>query len=135
QEDDSKHLVNFKRTWKRTQEKATIYLWAEDHRYAKLIDEQHLTAIGYENVDLAFNQIIEKSQTEKLTLPTGLMDIHIHDIRRTFGSYQAITGASLQIIGKSLGHKSPQSTQVYARLSLDPVRSSIEKATQVMFGN
>jgi hypothetical protein len=57
-------------------------------------------------------------------------------ICRTFGSYQAITGASVQILGKSLGHKSPQSTLVtlvYARLNLDPVRAAIEKASNAMF--
>jgi integrase len=64
---------------------------------------------------------------------SGLKDLRIHDIRRTFGSYQAISGASLHIIGKSLGHKSSQATQVYARLNLDPVRASVEKATATMF--
>ena len=59
--------------------------------------------------------------------------VRIHDIRRTFGSYQALTGASLPVIGKSLGHKSMKSTQIYARLNLDPVRTSIEKATEAMF--
>lgn len=57
----------------------------------------------------------------------------MHDVRRTFGSYQAITGASLQVIGKSLGHKSTHATQIYARLNLDAVRNSIEKATDAMF--
>ncbi|WP_276366200.1 site-specific integrase [Chryseolinea sp. H1M3-3] len=65
---------------------------------------------------------------------SGLKDLRIHDLRRTFGSYQAISGTSLQIIGKSLGHKSQEATKVYARLNLDPVRASIEKATEVMFG-
>jgi len=63
-----------------------------------------------------------------------MIDIRIHDIRRTFGSSQALTGASLPVIGKSLGHKSMKSTQIYARLNLDPVRASIEKATEAMFG-
>jgi site-specific recombinase XerD len=36
----------------------------------------------------------------------------------------AIQGVSLQIIGKSLGHKAPQSTQIYARLHNDPVRQA-----------
>jgi integrase len=63
---------------------------------------------------------------------SGLKDIRIHDLRRTFGSYQAIGGTSLQIIGKSLGHKSQESTKVYARLNLDPVRASMEKATGEM---
>ena len=33
------------------------------------------------------------------------------------------------MIGRSLGHKTTQSTAVYARLNLDPVRDSVEKAT------
>jgi hypothetical protein len=43
-------------------------------------------------------------------------------------NYQAIAGTSLLIIGKSLGHKSPQSTAIYARLSNDPVRASMTSA-------
>ena len=58
----------------------------------------------------------------------GITDLRIHDIRRTLGSWQAISGSSLQIIGKSLGHKSAQSTEIYARLSTEPVRNSMEKA-------
>ena len=56
----------------------------------------------------------------------------MHDVRRTFGSYQAITGSSLQIIGKSLGHRSQDATQVYAHLYMDPVRASVERATAAM---
>lgn len=132
-EDETKHFVNFKRAWKRTQQKGTIYLWATDHRYMKYIREYDLSVNDYEHVNKSYKTILDRAKKENITLPIGLMDIHIHDIRRTFGSYQAITGASLQIIGKSLGHKSTQSTQVYARLNLDPIRASIEKATQAMF--
>ena len=56
-----------------------------------------------------------------------------HDLRRTLGSWQARTGASLAIIGKSLNHKSPQSTAIYARLDLDPVRQSVNTATAAMY--
>jgi integrase len=63
---------------------------------------------------------------------TKLEDIRIHDLRRTMGSWQARTGASLAIIGKSLGHKSHQATAVYARLDLDPVREAMETATAAM---
>lgn len=61
-----------------------------------------------------------------------MTDLRIHDLRRTLGSWQAKTGASMAIIGKSLNHKSLQSTAVYARLDLDPVRQSVETATQAM---
>jgi integrase len=62
----------------------------------------------------------------------NLTNLRIHDLRRTLGSWQARTGASLAIIGKSLNHKSPQATTIYARLDLDPVRASVEKATEAM---
>jgi integrase len=58
----------------------------------------------------------------------GIEDVRIHDLRRTMGSWQARTGASMVIIGKSLGHKSQQATAIYARLDLDPVRQSMETA-------
>ena len=59
-------------------------------------------------------------------------DLRIHDLRRSLGSWQAISGASLAIIGKSLGHKSADATMIYARLSLDPVRASLNTATTAM---
>jgi integrase len=63
----------------------------------------------------------------------GLEDLWIHDLRRTLGSWQAATGASLPVIGKSLGHRDgSKATAIYARLNLDPVRQSVDKATAAM---
>lgn len=62
----------------------------------------------------------------------GITDLRIHDLRRTLGSWQAKTGASLSVIGKSLNHKSTQTTATYARLDLDPVRESMQRATQAI---
>jgi len=62
----------------------------------------------------------------------GIKNARIHDLRRTLGSWQAATGASLPIIGRSLGHRSLQATQVYARLDLEPVRQSVNTATKAM---
>ena len=67
------------------------------------------------------------------TTGSRMQDLRPHDLRRTLGSYQAITGSSLPIIGKSLGHKSQAATQIYARLDLDPVRNSVKKATEAMY--
>jgi len=58
--------------------------------------------------------------------------VTLHDLRRTLGSWQAKTGASLAIIGKSLNHQSQQTTLIYARLDLDPVRASVNTATAAM---
>ncbi|WP_437201997.1 tyrosine-type recombinase/integrase [Planctomicrobium sp. SH664] len=62
----------------------------------------------------------------------GLEDLRLHDLRRSLGSWQAAAGASLSVIGKSLGHKSQSATAIYARLNLDPVRQSVEAAVAAM---
>jgi hypothetical protein len=48
------------------------------------------------------------------------------------GSWQAATGASLPMIGRTLAHQNVSTTAIYARLNLDPVRESMEKATAAM---
>ena len=73
--------------------------------------------------DKAWSRILKRADLE---------DVRIHDLRRTLGSWQAKTGASLVIIGKSLNHKDPSVTAIYSRLDLDPVRESVRRATSAM---
>jgi integrase len=73
-----------------------------------------------------------KSGWKRILTRAGIKDLRLHDLRRTLGSWQAITGANSFMIGQSLGHKSSQATAVYARLNIDPVRESVEKATNAM---
>lgn len=61
-----------------------------------------------------------------------IKNLRLHDLRRTLGSWQADMGASLSVIGKSLGHKNIATTAIYARLSLNPVRTSMENATSAI---
>jgi integrase len=68
---------------------------------------------------------------ERLVKRANLKDFRLHDLRRTRGSWMAIAGASQYIIGKALNHKSPNSTKIYARLSLDPVREFMEKSDHI----
>ncbi|WP_413673062.1 tyrosine-type recombinase/integrase [Massilia cellulosiltytica] len=63
----------------------------------------------------------------------GIKNLRIHDLRRTLGSWQAMLGSSLVIIGKSLGHKSLAATQIYARLSAEPVRASVSQAADALY--
>ena len=73
-----------------------------------------------------------KKAWRRIVKAANITDLRLHDLRRTLGSWQAATGASLPIIGKSLGHTSLEATQIYARLDLDPVRASVNKATDAM---
>jgi integrase len=62
----------------------------------------------------------------------GLENLRPHDLRRTLGSYQAISGASLAIIGATLGHSQPTTTAIYARLTTNAVAESVSKAAAVI---
>lgn len=73
-----------------------------------------------------------RKRWEALLKRAGIAQLRFHDLRRSLGSWQARTGSSLLIIGKSLGHKSHEATQIYARLDTDPVRESVERATAAM---
>lgn len=64
----------------------------------------------------------------KLLDDAGIEDLRMHDLRRTLASYMAITNHSLPIIAKALGHKSTQATQIYSRLTQDPVRNAMDLA-------
>lgn len=73
-----------------------------------------------------------KSAWKRILKRAELEDLRLHDLRRTLGSWQAATGANSYVIGKSLGHKTQQATAIYARLNIDPVRASVERATNAM---
>lgn len=62
-----------------------------------------------------------------------LKDVRLHDLRRTLGSWLVAAGASLPLIGKALNHSRPETTQIYARMQLDPVREALEhNATRML---
>lgn len=73
-----------------------------------------------------------KKYWSEIRVDAGIPDLRIHDLRRSLGSWAANTGASLPIIGEALGHKSQESTKIYARLSNEPVLMAMEKATEMM---
>ena len=106
------HLVEPKTAWKRILKRAS---------------EMELDEWLKANPKLTAKDFLKQNPT------AGFKDLRLHDLRRTLGSWQAATGSSLPIIGKSLGHKSLGATQIYARLNLDPVRESVNRATDAMF--
>ena len=85
-------------------------------------------------ISMSGHGTVLKSAWRRIVKRAEINDLRVHDLRRTMGSYQAILGSSLSVIGKSLGHKSLESTQIYARLTNDAVRESMTKAALAMKG-
>ena len=73
-----------------------------------------------------------KKRWKELLKRAQLSDLRQHDLRRTQGSWQAAQGTSLLVIGKALGHRSTDATQIYAQLQLDPVREAMAAANKAM---
>ena len=56
----------------------------------------------------------------------NLPDVRIHDLRHTFASLLVSGGASLEMIGKLLGHSQMQTTLRYAHLMDSPLRAGVD---------
>lgn len=57
----------------------------------------------------------------------GVEDLHLHDLRRTVGSWLTQDRVDLNTIKDALRHASIDTTLTYARLGADPARKAIEK--------
>jgi integrase len=60
-----------------------------------------------------------------------LPDVRIHDLRHTFASLLVSGGASLEIIGRLLGHSQMQTTQRYAHLMESPLRAGVDSVASI----
>jgi integrase len=69
-----------------------------------------------------------KAAWMRLLQAAGIADLRLHDLRRTFGSRLAETGASGAVIAAAMGHKSLQSARSYLHLQVDAVREAAERA-------
>ncbi len=78
----------------------------------------------------ASGHYIEPKRAWATLLKTAeIKDLHVHDLRRTLGSWQAALGANLAVIKETLGHRDISTTMIYAHLNLDPIRQAMEQAT------
>jgi integrase len=131
------HLVEPKKGWQRIFDRDELTQLKAMIENAGGISDPPIDAKTGESAAESLDSALERARLQAKELKLNIdgvriKDVRIHDLRRTMGSWQAKTGASLAIIGKSLNHKSPQATAIYARLDLDPVRASLEKATSAM---
>lgn len=60
----------------------------------------------------------------------GLVDVRFHDLRHTFASYMAMSGASLRDIAEVLGHASISQTVIYTHLMPSHTRRVVEQMHQ-----
>lgn len=130
------HFVNPEKGWRRLKARAKAIGFIQALASESNWTEKQTNKVINEAVTSP-NETIK--QYLELANPIGISpeqfsidNLRIHDLRRTLGSWQAKAGASLVMIGKSLNHKSVQTTAIYAHLDKEPVRASVELATRNM---
>ncbi len=131
----SGHLADPKKAWRRILEHATLLIWQRNKEIGTFINSVQVNMPSDYTPNQLFHQALKQAERQNIILPTGVTDVRLHDLRRTLGSWQANTGATTAMIGKSLGHKSQQATAVYERLNIDPIRESVERATEAMMAD
>ena len=123
------HITETRRAWQRIFDRDELWQLSERLRAAG----QNFTSTASETLPCTLARARREADLHGVSRVGARLDpLRPHDLRRTLGSWQAMQGASLVIIGKSLNHKSLQSTMVYARLDQDPVRQSVERAVSAM---
>jgi len=68
----------------------------------------------------------------KVQKEADLPDVRIHDLRHTFASLLVSGGASLEMIGRLLGHSQMQTTQRYAHLMDSPLRAGVGTVASIL---
>lgn len=56
----------------------------------------------------------------------GIEDVHIHDLRHSFGAVGAGSGLGLPIIGRLLGHTQAATTARYSHVAIDPAKRAAD---------
>jgi integrase len=59
-------------------------------------------------------------------------DLRLHDLRHSFASVALAAGDSLPLIGKMLGHADSKTTQRYAHLADDPVKTATDRTANAI---
>jgi integrase len=69
---------------------------------------------------------------ERMRVQADIADVRIHDLRHTFASLLMSGGASLEMIGRLLGHTQIGTTQRYAHLIDSPLRAGVNAVGEML---
>ncbi|WP_080503965.1 tyrosine-type recombinase/integrase [Orientia tsutsugamushi] len=65
---------------------------------------------------------------DKIRKKSGIPNVTIHDLRRTFATWSINNGEELQIIAEMLGHSRISTTaKIYTKISVDKVKAATNK--------
>jgi len=99
-------------------------------RLAALLKAQHRNASAYvfhTQSGGTHNGNVLSRDFRKLARACGIKGVSIHTLRHTFASHLVMSGADLYTVQKLLGHSSIKTTEIYAHLAPDYLRSAVKR--------
>jgi integrase len=125
-------LPRLESCWNAVRRAATVMLWEKSSSPKVAAHVADLTRKLGRRPTVRECKII--AAQDKVTLPVGVLDARLYDLRHSFASVGAAGGLSLLIIGKLLGHSRAPTTARYAHLADDPLREATEKIGRAITG-
>lgn len=83
----------------------------------------------FKGVGKIWKKVAEKAGI-KVGRDAGRLGVRVHDLRHSYASVTVAGGDSLFILGKILGHAKASTTEKYAHLNLDPVRTVADRTAK-----
>lgn len=131
---DGSPLMDVKKGWAAVTARATVARWSTEADTSASAIVAKLRAASKVGTLPTLAACQAEAKVAGISLPPGLTDVRLHDLRHTFASILASSGLSLPIIGALLGHTQTQTTARYAHLLDDPLRAATERVGAVVAG-
>ena len=122
-------LVNINKPWRRIRECATVRFWAlydTDPNVPALVERLS----GELEREPTYQECRNAAAADEIELPAGLVDLRLHDLRRSVGSWMTADNVDLNRIKDALRHANISTTLTYARLGEDASREAFERHGQ-----
>jgi len=107
--------------WARIRKRATVLLWRDspDSSVSGLVER----LINDLKREPSFDECENAAEEAGISLPGGMVDVHLHDLRHTVGTYAGQAGANAFLVRDKLGHKTLAMTGRYVNRDADPLRA------------
>lgn len=140
-------LTDVKKTWATLTARATVLMWSgqPETPAGKLVarlqaqDAPVRSRSGGKSVARlspprlpSLDACRAAAELEGWTLPAGLTDARVHDLRHTAAPLMVGAGLSLAVVGALLGHSTPAMTARYSHLADDPLRAAAERVAAAL---
>ncbi|MEQ9643220.1 MAG: site-specific integrase [Alphaproteobacteria bacterium] len=120
-------LVNISKPWRRVREAATVMAWADDPDPEVSGVVSRVRSTSQKDKEPALADYLAEAKRRNIELPTGMVDLRLHDLRRTVGSWLTQSGVELNLLKDALRHQHISTTLGYAVLGQDPARAAFEQ--------